>query len=304
MMSEIILLPFLVLIQAFFSGIETGFVSLMHSKIFYRSATGNRRAKRLLFFREHPNQFFSTVLVGINIVSVLTATLAADILAQRHVPDYEFLAPLILAPVLIIFGESLPKLFFRKHSHTMTMGTEPLLEFFYIILFPAVKLFGAAIHILKKTLRLGRAGELDFREEEVRAAVHDIIRMKKSSGFLRMNKEILEKMHAPLSSLSLNEPGNIPMKPDRGEMVRAMTNIGKRTVFVVKNEGIKALSLESLISGISDPFEDASSFYEETPLGFVLLDLFQKKVRIAVILDGDGRPYNSMHRDEIIARLF
>ncbi|MCK5399414.1 DUF21 domain-containing protein, partial [bacterium] len=80
---------FLILTQAFFSGIEIGFVSLFRSKLLYRLVNGDRAAKILNRFNSNPHAFFSTILVGVNLVSVAIATLFGGYLHRMGIENFE-----------------------------------------------------------------------------------------------------------------------------------------------------------------------------------------------------------------------
>jgi len=61
-------------IQGFFSGMETGFVSLLRPRVEHEAAKNDKRAKKLLFFLDHSNIMIATTLVAIN-VSVVGASI-------------------------------------------------------------------------------------------------------------------------------------------------------------------------------------------------------------------------------------
>ena len=74
--SLILYLILLVAMSAFFSASETAYTSLNRVRVKSLANAGNRRAERVLALAEKYDKLLSGILVGNNIVNILSASLA------------------------------------------------------------------------------------------------------------------------------------------------------------------------------------------------------------------------------------
>ncbi len=99
-------------LSAFFSGSETGFYRAPRMRLVIDAVAGDRVARGLLWAMNHPEAFVATALVGNNVANYLasSAIVAAGtyLLPSAGLPG-EMALTLLLAPVVFIFGELLPK---------------------------------------------------------------------------------------------------------------------------------------------------------------------------------------------------
>jgi putative hemolysin len=111
---------------AFFSGIETGLMSVSRVRM-RRSAAGNtqrgRRLRTLLRDLEDP---VLTCLVGTNLVGVALSALMTVALTARFGDAGEGLAVVIVSVVVLVFGEILPKVAFREWPERLTLAILPV----------------------------------------------------------------------------------------------------------------------------------------------------------------------------------
>ena len=61
-------------LSAFFSGAETGFYRVSFLRLSIDAHAGDRIAKRILWFAQHPSYFVATTLIGNNIANYLTTS--------------------------------------------------------------------------------------------------------------------------------------------------------------------------------------------------------------------------------------
>jgi putative hemolysin len=165
--ASLILILLMMLLAAFFAGSETAIVSCSKVRLHSRAKHGSWRAKLLERLMRTPEYFFSIVLVGTNL-SVIGCTAIATGLAVRLFGDSGGLvATGVMTPVLLIFGEVIPKSAFLYHADQVSIKIAPVLRVMSIILFPLVL---PATFLAKTVSRLtgSREGKLDIlgsREE-------------------------------------------------------------------------------------------------------------------------------------------
>jgi CBS domain containing-hemolysin-like protein len=129
--TAVLILAVGLMLSAFFSGSETGFYRANRLRLMLDALGGDFVARGLLALTNHASIFVATVLVGNNIANYLVS-LAIVLGAQRLFagPSHlaEIIAPLALAPLLFIYGESLPKyIFYQAPNRLLRRGGVPLL---------------------------------------------------------------------------------------------------------------------------------------------------------------------------------
>lgn len=151
-----------VALSALFSGMETGVYGLnvvrLHVAARSTSRTAReRRAAGLLAEIEQPDQLLATLLIGNNIANYLGAIGVSALLTGLGLTDWGIVIvnALVLTPLLFIFGETLPKDFFRSSADRVMPRLAPLLTglrmlFTVTLALPIVRGFGA---LVTKSLR-------------------------------------------------------------------------------------------------------------------------------------------------------
>ena len=125
-------------LSAFFSGSETGFYRASFLRINIDAQAGDPIAKRLLWFARNPSAFVATTLVGNNVANYLTTVaigLGTLALFETHAEWLEILGTLLIAPLVFIGGELLPKnLYYRAPLYFLRRDANRVLAFYYLFL--------------------------------------------------------------------------------------------------------------------------------------------------------------------------
>lgn len=144
-----------VLMIAFFAGMETGFYRATRLRLVLDALAGDRIARGLLFLTNHPSLFVATTLVGTNLASDLVS-LAAVIAVRALFPDNphtaEFLAPIVLAPLVLVYGELLPKNLFLQAPNRLLRRGGALILLFTVLFFPVGGLLWALNRLLARLM--------------------------------------------------------------------------------------------------------------------------------------------------------
>ncbi|HEL2056036.1 TPA: HlyC/CorC family transporter [Streptococcus suis] len=157
---QILLLLLLTLLNAFFSASEMALVSLNRSRVEQKAAEGEKKYIRLIQVLENPNNFLSTIQVGITFISILSgASLANDlgaVLAQwlgnsttAQTAGY-WLALAMLTFVSIVLGELYPKRIAMNMKENLAVVTAPVIIFLGKIVSPFVWLLSAATNLISR----------------------------------------------------------------------------------------------------------------------------------------------------------
>ncbi len=140
-----------VFLSAFFSGSETGFYRINRVRLTLDSLAGDRVARALWWMANRPSLFVATTLVGNNLANYLVSlsiVMGVQGLALRgHWP--EVAAPILLAPVLFVYGELLPKnLFYHAPNRLLRLGA-PLFLTFSVLFAPLSALLWGLSRLLE-----------------------------------------------------------------------------------------------------------------------------------------------------------
>ncbi len=139
--SYFIIIIIAIFFEGFFAGSEIGIISYDKIKIKHKEMQGNKLAGFLIKKTKNPENTFATTLIGNNI-SNTTATIIATTILFEYVHKWTPLVVVILlTPFMIIFGEIIPKIVYRKYSNTLMLKSIPFIAFFSILFYPINLIF-------------------------------------------------------------------------------------------------------------------------------------------------------------------
>ena len=143
----IVLVVVMVLLSAFFSGMEIAFLNKNRLRLEI-----DRKQSRMFdyiagMFSRHQGQYITTILVGNNIALVIYSMCLSEILRKlAYAAGWEsmangsiFLETIIPTIIIIFLGEYLPKSVFRSNPNFYYRYLSPVMYFFYIILYPITR---------------------------------------------------------------------------------------------------------------------------------------------------------------------
>ena len=128
-------------LSAFFSGSETGFYRVSQLQLHLQQQQGDPIARRLGRFLQTPERFVSTTLVGNNVANYLTALAIGLFIAEASgfsgpSGGMELAATLLLAPVIFVFGELIPKSLYYRSPLSLLRSRSLVFLFFYYVFLP------------------------------------------------------------------------------------------------------------------------------------------------------------------------
>lgn len=135
----------ILMLSAFFSGMEIAFVSSNKLRFELEKSSQSFTSKILGIFYGHPNNFISTLLVGNNIALVVYGILMAKVIdtylmQPLGLNEYEgaklIIQTLLSTLIVLVTGEFLPKTLFKINPNRMMRIFAFPAFLFYIILYP------------------------------------------------------------------------------------------------------------------------------------------------------------------------
>lgn len=115
----------LICIEAFFSGAEIALLSADRVELQGRAREGSRLAARTLKLVQSPERIFSTTLLVTSLCIVTSSVLVALWALENWGEHSDAIAVAITSPLIVIFGEILPKTLFQLHARKMAPLVAP-----------------------------------------------------------------------------------------------------------------------------------------------------------------------------------
>ncbi|MDH6363628.1 putative hemolysin [Enterococcus sp. PF1-24] len=188
LLLQILLLIFLTAVNAFLAASEIAMVSLNKNRVEQKAEEGDKKAQRLQKLLENPNNFLSTIQVGITLVNILSGASLADTLAERLAPllgggaAAKNLATIIVLALLtfvsIVFGELYPKRIAMNKSEEVANLTAGPVQALGLIARPFVWLLSATTNLLS------RITPMDFDDEDNKMTRDEMRYMLEAEGVL------------------------------------------------------------------------------------------------------------------------
>ena len=98
----LVFLIFLIVLSAFFSGSETGMMSLNRYRLRHLVSKGNKKAKRISRLLSRPDRLLGVILIGNTFGNVLASSVATYITLKVFPQVNLFLVSIILTIVLLL----------------------------------------------------------------------------------------------------------------------------------------------------------------------------------------------------------
>lgn len=145
------------LLSALFSGSEIGFISSNKLKVEIKTTDQGNKGKIFKSFFENPQDFIASMLVGNNIALVIFTYLITKLLSpllEQYLHNelvILLIVTAIITLIVLLFGEYLPKIFFRIYGEDLLFGlTYPLYFLRKILLIPSKVTLGFSDILLRR----------------------------------------------------------------------------------------------------------------------------------------------------------
>ncbi len=290
-----------IILSAFFSGSEMAFSSCNKVRLENESKEGKKGAKRALKRAENYDDTLSTILIGNNLVNIAASSLTTVFIILAFGNDsLNWLGTIIVTVLIIIFGETVPKIICKRKATSKAVSYSGPISFFRILFmpvtFPVVKL----VSLLTKPVK---ESEKEDPEEESQAELQQIIETAEDEGVLDPERTELVSAAIDFSDVSADEVMTarvdveaIDIDEDRDELVRFAIESGHSRMPVYEgsidhiigvvhlNRLLKALS-EDVNADIRPLMNEPLFIYRTMKLPQVLDTLKKARQHLAVVVD-------------------
>ncbi|MGE4366596.1 MAG: hemolysin family protein [Thermomonas sp.] len=186
-MELLLIVLALILLNGFFALSEMAVVTSRKARL-KQQALASRRAQRALDLAEHPEQFLSTVQVGLTLITILTGMLGGEALGQlighwlalklpalgaSAAPLGTVLAVSLITYLSIVLGELLPKRLALLAPERVAAAVAVPMHALSRLASPAVWLLSATVRGLLRLLRVSGSDGSRVTEEEIQLLVSE-----------------------------------------------------------------------------------------------------------------------------------
>lgn len=150
---NIILIVILVMLSAFFSATETAFSSVNKTRLKTLANNGNKKAEKTLELAESYDRLLSTILIGNNIVNIMSASLMTVIFVTFFPIYGASISTVVMTCIVLIFGEVIPKSIAKEMPETFAMYATSFISVLMVIFAPVNAFFTLLKKILVKIFK-------------------------------------------------------------------------------------------------------------------------------------------------------
>lgn len=163
----------LLIISSVCSATETAFSSCNRIRLKKLADDGNKSAKNALYICEHFDKALTAILIGNNVVNILSSALATVLFTKYLGSSSVGVATLVMTVLVLIFGEVLPKSLAKENSESFSIFMAAPLRAFMFVLTPLIWLFTGLTKFVSK-LAGKKRDEPSITEEELKYIIDEI----------------------------------------------------------------------------------------------------------------------------------
>jgi Mg2+/Co2+ transporter CorB len=309
----------LILFSGFFSGSETGMMSLNRYRLKYLKNNNHHGAVRASKLLDRPDRLIGLILIGNNLVNILAAAISTIIAMRLYGDAGIVIASLALTLVILIFSEITPKTIAALHPEKVAFPASLILLPMLRVLHPLVWLINQITNRMLKLLGIDPSKRSDdnLSSDELRSIVVDAGQHipQRHQGML-LNILDLEQVTVDDIMIPRNEVFGIDLSDDDETILRRLQS-SEYTRIPVYQEDINAIegvlhlrnvgrviTQNGLDRKIIEEQMDQPYFVPEgTPLHTQLLNFQKQKRRTAMVVDEYGEIMGLVTLEDILEEI-
>lgn len=236
----------MVVISAYFSGSETGMMTLNRYRLRHLAKQGNRPAKRVEKLLRKPDRLISLVLIGNNLVNILASAIGTIVGMRLYGDAGVAIATGVLTFVVLVFAEVLPKTIAALYPEKVAYPSSFLLAPLQVLMMPLVWLLNTITRLLMRMMGIKTdiviSGSLS--KDELRTLVNE-----SRSQISRRNQDMLlsvldlEKVSVDDIMVPRNEIIGIDINDDWKSIVRQLSHSPHGRIVLYRDSLDDAISM-------------------------------------------------------------
>lgn len=226
----------------FCSASEMAFSSCNVMRLENARDDGSKRAKIAVYITEHFDDALSAILIGNNFANIGASSLASvAVILVTGGDEYAWLATIILTVLVIIFGETMPKISAKKNANRTSLKNAYVVRAMMIIFYPLVWLVVSLIKLLTMGMKPEAA---DADSDEAVEELQSIIETAE-------DEDVLDE--------------------DQSELVQAAIDFSETSAFEVMTARVDVQAID-----IEDDWDDILAIIEDAP--FTRLPVYEGSI--------------------------
>lgn len=301
-------------LSAFFSGSETGVVSLNRIRLRHMVRSGDKRAQKLSKLLVQQEGVLAATLIGTNLFNIVAAAVATALLGHRFGSTSPIVSTLIITPILVVFAEVIPKTYSRLRADTAMLGACGPLSIATFILTPFVRVTSFFVGTLFAVTGATKRSPFVTREElksivresaergTLRLREHDMLQ-----GVLDFSKTVVRDVMIPL-----REVASIEEKAGVNELEDLVRSRGHTRIPVYRERVDEVVGFINVFDVLYDEDLKDGVFRFIRPLPVVpeikrldrlLIEMLRARVPIALVVDELGTCVGIVTVEDIIGEI-
>ncbi|MGM0480968.1 MAG: HlyC/CorC family transporter [Pseudomonadota bacterium] len=303
----LVILVVLIALSAYFSGSETGMMSINRYRLRHLVQSQHKGATRVQYLLDRPDRLIGLILIGNNLVNI-AASAIATILCMRWFGDAGIvIATFGLTLIILIFAEVTPKTIAALHPERVAFPSSLILRPLLRILYPVVSavnfITNAFMRLLGVDPKKTQMGDA-LSSEELRTVVNEAGNLIPTShqemltSILDLEKVTVEDVMIPrneIIGIDINDPWSKILKQiEHAQHTRVLlyrNDIDDAVGFLHARDIMRLMTknqLEADKSLLVKAVRDIYYIPEGTPLNVQLLKFQRRKERIGLVVDEYG----------------
>jgi len=295
----------MVVVSAYFSGSETGMMTLNRYKLRHLAKQGNRAAKRVEKLLRKPDRLISLVLIGNNLVNILASAIGTIVGMRLYGDAGVAIATGILTFVVLVFAEVLPKTIAALYPEKVAFPSSFLLGPLQILMMPLVWLLNIITRTLMRLMGIKNVSTVSsaLNKDELRTLVHEShTKISRRNQDMLLSVLDLEKMSVDDIMVPRNEIVGININDDWKSIVRQLTHSPHGRIVLYRDtldDAISMLRVREAYRLMTEKQEftketllrasDEIYFVPEgTPLSVQLVKFQRNKKKVGLVVDEYG----------------
>jgi len=295
----------MVVVSAYFSGSETGMMTLNRYRLRHLAKQGNRAARRVEKLLRKPDRLISLVLIGNNLVNILASAIATIVGMRLYGNAGVAIATGVLTFVVLVFAEVLPKTIAALYPEKVAFPSSVLLGPLQIVMLPLVWLLNSVTRILMRMvgIKVDNVVSAALSKDELRTIVNE-----SRSQISRRHQDMLlsvldlEKVSVNDIMVPRNEIVGIDINDDWKAIVRQLTHSPHGRIVLYRDsldDAISMLRVREAYRLMTEKQEFTKEmllrasdeiYYvpEGTPLSTQLVKFQRNKKKVGLVVDEYG----------------
>lgn len=160
-----------IICSAFFSASEMALSSANQVRLENAAESGNKRARKATGILARFDDALSTILVGNNLVNIASSSLGSLVVIFTLGPGYAWVSTLVITILVIIFGETIPKIVAQKNANRLSEAFSGPMRVLMTIFKPVTLLVVSMVNLITSRMKGEKSDDEDTSVEELHSLI-------------------------------------------------------------------------------------------------------------------------------------